>query len=282
MALEIKVLDLGDIELESSFLVHARNCGSIAKVWTFGYLILGGEAPVLVDTGYRNLEIMARLGMVAVQTPEQVLEQQLAMHGLKYGDIKYVAHTHLHIDHAGKDDLFPDNTTVVVNRRELEYAVSGLMGAQYPPEDIKHLIDRLHTKDALRLLDLEITGGEELMPGVICVPAGAHTEGSMNILVETAEGIANICGDVIYDINDQVVEPLYQVNASEPATTGNHGCTKREEKGAIKKVLNSCRFVLPMHDRPAVVDGGQVIGRLHDQVPGPIIGALPKRQWFAV
>jgi hypothetical protein len=32
------------------------------------------------------------------------------------------------------------------------------MHPQYPAPDIKHLIDRLHTKSALRFLDLEITG----------------------------------------------------------------------------------------------------------------------------
>ena len=81
------------------------------------------------------------------------------------GDVRYVMHTHLHIDHAGKDDLFPMNTTVVLNRRELEYSVSGLMHPQYPLPDIKHLIDRLHTKGALRFLDLEISGPIEMMPG---------------------------------------------------------------------------------------------------------------------
>ena len=40
------------------------------------------------------------------------------------------------------------------------------------------------------------------MPGVYCEAANAHTEGSMNLHVHTAEGIATICGDVLYDIND--------------------------------------------------------------------------------
>src|SRR4029077_3155878 len=82
---------------------------------------------------------------------ENMIENQLARHGLRMGDVRYVLHTHLHIDHAGKDDLFPMNTTVVINRRELEYSVSGLMHPQYPAVDIKHLIDRLHTKGALAL-----------------------------------------------------------------------------------------------------------------------------------
>ena len=45
----------------------------------------------------------------------------------------------------------------------------------------------------------------------------------MNILVETAEGTACICGDVIYDIQNQLVEPIYQVLECEPQSTGNQG-----------------------------------------------------------
>lgn len=42
MALEIKILDYGDIELESSFLVLGRDCGRTRRVLTLGFLILGG------------------------------------------------------------------------------------------------------------------------------------------------------------------------------------------------------------------------------------------------
>ena len=158
MALEIKVLDYGDIELESSFLVLGRDCGRVRRVPVLGFLVLGGTWPVVIDTGYRSNQIMETLGMRGLQSHETMIENQLKKHGLRLGDVRYVLHTHLHIDHAGKDDLFPMNTTVVLNRRELEYSVSGLMHPQYPAVDIKHLIDRLHTKGALRLLDLEITG----------------------------------------------------------------------------------------------------------------------------
>ena len=280
MALEIKILDYGDIELESSFLVLGRDCGRTRRVLTLGFLILGGQYPIVVDTGYRSNQIMETLGMRGLQFHENMIENQLAKHGVRMGDVRYVCHTHLHIDHAGKDDLFPMNTTVLVNRRELEYSVSGLMHPQYPAPDIKHLIDRLHTRHALRLEDLEITGPIELMPGVILEAANAHTEGSMNIHVETAEGRATICGDVIYDFNDQIVEPFHEIHANEPRTTGNHGTSKRAEKASIKKLLAGSRFLLPIHDRPAKIEGGQVVGRLHEQVPGPITQSLPRRNWF--
>lgn len=280
MPLEIKLLDYGDIELESSFLVLARDCGRTRRVPVYGFLILGGPYPIVVDTGYRDNAIMETLGMRGLQFHENMIERQLAKHGVKPGDVRFVLHTHLHIDHAGKDDHFPMNTTVVINRRELEYSVSGLMHPQYPKPDIIHLIERLHTRHALRLEDLEISGPVEIIPGVVLEAAGAHTEGSMNVHVETAEGRATICGDVIYDFNDQIVEPLYQLMSNEPQATGNHGGSKRNEKAQIKKLLNGSRFLLPVHDKPAKIERGQVVARLDMAVPGPTVQTVPRRDWF--
>lgn len=282
MALEIHLLDYGDIELESSFLVLGNNCGRVKRVPVYGFLILGGAYPIVVDTGYRDNAIMESLGMRGLQFHENMIENQLAKHGLKPGDIRYVLHTHLHIDHAGKDDHFPMNTTVVLNRRELECSVSGLMHPQYPKPDIQHLIERLHTQDALRFMDLEITGAEEVMPGVWCEAANAHTEGSMNVIVETADGLACICGDVIYDFQDQIIDQVGQTQFMEPQVTGNHAGSKREEKGAIKKLLNNYRYLLVVHDKPAMIEHQQVVGRLGMQVPGPLVQSVARRNWFPV
>jgi len=269
VAYEIKLLDLIDIELESSFLVLARNMGKLTRVKTWGCLILGGDDPILVDTGAMNAEIMQRLGMTGLIGEERSLENQLGRFGVKLDDVRWVLHTHHHIDHAGQDHRFP-KATVITNRRELEFSASGIMGEQYPAEYVKHHIDRLHTPGALRLLDLELSGPDEIFPGIVCEAAGGHTDGSMNIVVETAEGKACICGDVIYDIQNQIVDPIYQVLDYEPQSTGNQSTSKRQERAAIKKALNSGTFVLPIHDWPARVENGRVVSRLvGGSVPGP-------------
>jgi glyoxylase-like metal-dependent hydrolase (beta-lactamase superfamily II) len=135
MTLEIKLLSLIDIDIESSFLVLGREMGVRTRIPTFGFLILGGKEPVVVDTGAINAEIMHRLGMTGYIEDDMTMEAQLARYDLIPDDIRWILHTHLHIDHCGQDYLFPNTTTtVVVNRRELEYSVSGLMGEQYPAE----------------------------------------------------------------------------------------------------------------------------------------------------
>ncbi|MBF0102563.1 MAG: N-acyl homoserine lactonase family protein [Desulfobacterales bacterium] len=279
MSNRITLLDLGNISVESSFLVFARDIGSQATVKTFSFLITGDQIdPILIDTGFTNLEIIKRLGMSVTQQEEQTIEKQLFNHGLKIKDIRYILHTHLHVDHAGNDYLFPMNTTkVIVNRRELEFSVSGIMGGVYPPENIKHLIDRLHADNSLGLLDLELTGPDEILPGIVCERAGGHTDGSMNILVETDEGTACICGDVLYNIHDQVIVPHLQNNFVEPQTSANRSTASREEKAAIKKVLRH-DIILPSHDYPAKLKHGKVIGRYMETIPGPQVQTidLPK------
>src|SRR5919201_1711545 len=78
MPLEVKILDYGDIELESSFLVLGGDCGRTRRVLTLGFLIVGGPYPVVVDTGYRSNQIMETLGMRGLQFHENMIDNQPA------------------------------------------------------------------------------------------------------------------------------------------------------------------------------------------------------------
>ena len=105
---EIKLLPLIEIELESSFLVLARNMGIRTRVPTWGVLIVGNPVgPILVDTGVSDPEIMERLHMTGYVGEGQGLDAALAEHGLDRGDVSQILHTHTHIDHAGQDAGFP-------------------------------------------------------------------------------------------------------------------------------------------------------------------------------
>lgn len=262
---DIRTLDLGQVELNQSRLIVAAEVGKLMRAPVQGWLLIGPQCNVLIDTGFRNGDILKRLGDRAqgIETPEQRVEVQLALHGLKPADVRYVLHTHLHIDHAGQTDVFPSTTTTaVVNRRELEYAASGLSGPSYPPEDIKHMIDRLHTPGALRLLDLDLTGGEDVLDGIHCVAAGGHTEGSMVIRVETKDGPAVFCGDLIYSVKHQLQAP--RILDFDPGISANFVVSRRSEKAAMKRLLASApRFKLfPSHDQPVIIDRGLVASEI--------------------
>ncbi len=193
--------------------------------------------------------------------------------------MRYSVQTHLHIDHAGKDDHFSMTTTVVVKRRELECAVSGLMPPEDPKPDIIHLIERLHTPQALRLEDLEPSGLIGLILGLVLEAAHAHTEGSLNVHVETAGGRAKIYSYVIDDSQEPVVVPFRISFAEEVQVTGNHAGSKRAEKAAIGKLRTGSALLRPVHDKPAKVHRGRVVGRLAWEVPGPVSHSVHRPAW---
>lgn len=270
MALKIHPINLGNMQLDSSGLVLFRNPGEQVTIPVLGFLITGGEEPILVDTGSRSVEQYAAFGLPYEVTPEMTLEYHLAQHGMRMKDIRHILHTHAHIDHVGMTDLFPMATTVGISRRELEFAASGIMGpGMYTAADTKHLIDRLHTRGAIRLFDVDGTFEEEVIPGVAVRLSGGHTPGSLSILVETDEGMANICGDIAYNLQDQLIDPILDQAAHEPTITANRAMSTLEEKKAIKRALADSKFLLPSHDVPALVRNGKVVGLMHDAISNP-------------
>jgi len=176
--------------------------------------------------------------------------------------------------------VHPRIPEICAPRRELKFPTghhhggghraSGLMGpGMYTATETKHLIDRLHTRGALRLFDVDGTFEEEIIPGVAVRLSGGHTPGSISILVETDEGLANIAGDIAYHLGDQLINPILDQAAHEPTIPGNHAMSTLQEKMAIKRALSGTRFLLISHDAPALISGGKVVGRFDGAIDNP-------------
>ncbi|WP_380782694.1 N-acyl homoserine lactonase family protein [Sphingomonas sp. R86520] len=272
MSLKIYPINFGNMEFESSGLVMFRSPGTIVTIPIMGFLITGGQEPILVDSGPRSTESVEALGYPFLVTEENTIDYHLAQHGLKRSDIRHIVHTHAHLDHAGGSFNFPMSTQVSITRQEMQFMASGIMGpGMYTADDTKHFIDRLHTAGALRMFDVDGTFEEEVIPGVAVRLSGGHTPGSISVLVETDEGIANICGDIAYNLQDQIIDPMIERAAHEPNITGNRAMTTLEEKRAIKRALASSRFLLPSHDVPALVEGGKIVGLAHTAISNPAV-----------
>lgn len=271
MSITIDTLDLADVVLDRSTAVKFRPPGTIEQCPCYAFLIRGaGSAPIVVDAGVRNRDVIVRLGIGAdaVFSEETSMEAQLARFDLTPQDIGMVLMTHLHVDHAGLVDVFPMSTPVVVNRAEMAFAAGGLQGLYYAPEDVHHMLDRIYSPDAAMVLDLDLSGPVEIAPGVICEHLGGHTPGLMSIRVETEGGATRICSDVVYDVQDQLIEPIHTLGAWEPQVTNNYATAHRDEKAMIWKAMQGIRYLLPSHDRGAVLEDRRVVGRLGPQIPG--------------
>ena len=224
----------------------------MVRVPVQSWLLTGGACAVVIDTGFRHPDILRRLGDRARgERPEQRLGTARRARVAPADRVRYVLHTHLHIDHAGRPTSFR-TTTAVVNRRELEYAVSGLSGPSYPPEGEAHDRSAAHSRRAA-LARSRADRPVNVVDGIRCVAAGAHTEGSMLVYVDTVDGPACFCGDLVYSVRHQLLSTL--TLDGDVGLTANYVVARRSEKAAMKRMLQSApRFRLyPSHDRAVTI-----------------------------
>ncbi len=173
-------------------------------VWS---AILGGEVggaarPIVIDTGMKGDFSPSGKGYENVEDPATVL----AKVGLSPDDIETVILTHLHFDHAGNLDRFP-NAEFLVQRAELDgwkraFELPDGLGSdtgKWPMSSINKndfvVLDGLIADGRVRFLD----GDEEVAPGVHCRFApDTHTFGSQYVEVRTSDGPYVVAGDCVY------------------------------------------------------------------------------------
>ncbi len=162
------------------------------------WLIQGAGQVILVDTGLGDIdevsEMQSRYGVdfVATRSADQDLVAGLARHGVAPEDVDVVILTHLHFDHIGNNELFP-NARFIVQKDELPQAeVPPTFCMFYYPE-YSYKIDAI--RDRLEVID----GDVEIDPAVRLVKIGGHTPGCMVVMVETDAGVVCLTSDVMYN-----------------------------------------------------------------------------------
>lgn len=180
----VHVFDTAWAELTKDKLVFFYGFGEALDVVISSYLIDTGEHRILVDTGIGNPDADHLKHFGFKQSREQELTSRLHDLGFRPDDIDMVVNTHLHIDHCGNNQLFP-NARIFVNAEEMRFAF--LPGYQ----DI--FFNRLDFDHDLHYVYLH--GDYSLAPGVRIVPTPGHTPGHQSVLVETSAGSILITGD---------------------------------------------------------------------------------------
>ena len=230
MSYTIHPMSLGEVTADTSYLVFGWTPGTKLAAPYLAYLILGGSKPIVVDTGIRvdeGVEFPShrRVG------PEHSLVDQLARHGVEPADVGVVVLTHLHVDHTGHVDLFP-NARLVVQRSELEYALAPpFFPYMYDSTDLAKLEGPLSAR--VELLD----GDAEVEPGIRCVLVGGHSPGHQMLYVDVASGTAIITGDNICMIEglDLGLPTGYVVDMA-------------QAMAVLERVRRDATHVLPGHD----------------------------------
>ena len=156
------------------------------------WLVRGHGREIVVDTGF-SAEMARKRGRALLRCPTE----GLALLGCDAARVRDVVVTHLHYDHAGNFDRFPE-ATLHVQDREVQYATGRYMchdcfrGA-FEVEDVVAMVRRVYA-GRVRFHD----GDAELAPGVSLHHIGGHTLGLQVVRVRTARGWVVLASDAAH------------------------------------------------------------------------------------
>lgn len=155
----------------------------------FVWLIRGGEREVVVDTGF-SAAMAKKRGRDHIRCPTEGLRAL----GCEASTVKDVVITHLHYDHVGNFDLFP-NATLHLQDLEMNYATGRHMAHEpfrgaYEVEDVVGMVRRVYA-GRVRFH----AGDAELLPGVSVHLIGGHTMGLQVVRVATRRGAVVLASD---------------------------------------------------------------------------------------
>lgn len=189
-SLRVRALKCGSCKVRQDVVFQNGSCEIAVPFFIYVFLIEGGDAPMIVDTGPRKIEQFNK-GTASyipggiVQKPEEHTLVQLKNVGVSAEKVSHVFVTHLHGDHYDGYPWFP-NAVFVVNDRGFR---KGLLGVD--PDVMRSLAARWPKS-------LHMVENEEVVPGVETAWIGGHSTCSQAIVVQTKIGRVVLCGDAAY------------------------------------------------------------------------------------
>lgn len=148
----------------------------------FVWAIVGSEKTYLLDTGFD--EAMGKKRSRQLVRP---VAEGLKAIGIDPASVSDIIISHMHFDHAGNSDLFP-NAHYHLQDAEMEFCTGRCMCQEYmrhayEPQDVSAMITRLYD-DRVRFHE----GDSEIAEGLTVHRVGGHTRGLQVTRVRTRRG----------------------------------------------------------------------------------------------
>jgi glyoxylase-like metal-dependent hydrolase (beta-lactamase superfamily II) len=203
------------------------------------WAIVGADRTVIVDTGFG-----ARIGTKRGRTITQPVSEGLRAIGIDPESVRDVVITHLHYDHAGNDELFP-NATYHLQDDEMRYATGRCMchheiSKAFEAEDIARMVYRVFD-GRVQFHD----GTEELAPGISLHRIGGHTMGLQSVRVGTERGSVVLASDASH---------FYaHIETNRPFPIVYNVGDLLEGYRTLRRLASSADHIIPGHD-PLVIE----------------------------
>ena len=155
----------------------------------FVWLAVNDKRAVVIDTGF-NAEVAAQRGREFLRCPAQ----SLSLLGVDAATVTDVIITHLHYDHVGNFDLFP-NARFHLQDREMQFATGRYMAHKNMRGafDVEHVVGMV--REVYRERVVFHDGDAAPFPGIGLHLIGGHTLGLQSVTVETVRGRVVVASD---------------------------------------------------------------------------------------
>ncbi len=200
----------------------------------FVWIIRNENRTLVVDTGFDHAE-----GEKRGRTITRLPREGLAMANVDAAKVEDVIISHLHFDHAGTIDHFPE-ARFHLQDLEMRYSVSphmceSVLRHPYSADHVKSMIDALFEgRVAFR------EGDEEIAPGISVHLIGGHTMGIQCVRVFTKRGWVVLAVDSAHFYeNMESPSPFPIVYSVADMLAGYH---------KLKRLAQSPQHIIPGHD----------------------------------
>jgi glyoxylase-like metal-dependent hydrolase (beta-lactamase superfamily II) len=203
------------------------------------WLIKSGQQAIVVDTGF-NEKVAKERNRTFLRCPASVLEKL----GVDPTSVPLVIITHMHYDHLGNLDKFP-NSTFVVQESEMAFWTGKF--ASKP-----HFLHHITTDDVVHLVKENfkgrvqfVNGSKEILPGITLHKSGGHSAGLQIVEVNTEKGNVVLASDVTHYYKN--------INEDRPFWVVTNLPEMYEAFDLVNSLAESPELIIPGHD-PMVME----------------------------
>jgi glyoxylase-like metal-dependent hydrolase (beta-lactamase superfamily II) len=210
------------------------------------WAVVSPEHTIVVDAGF-TAEVAARRGRKHLRCPTEGLEAL----GIDCARVPYVILTHLHYDHVGNLEKFPE-ATYVVQEAEMAFWTGRYAGRDHfrtivEVDDVAYLV-RENFEGRLRF----VAGSEEIVPGIEVHRTGGHSAGLQVVRVKTARGSVVLASDATHFYANIEEDRPYSIVSDLPRMYGSFDL--------VHALAESPAHVVPGHD-PLVMERYRAAGK---------------------
>lgn len=220
----------------SSMVMGAPEGEKIDSVFAF-WLIRGHGRTFLFDSGFHRERWFADWEVADYLRPDQAIR----LAGVSAEEVTDIIVSHIHWDHIGGIDLFP-NATVWIQKDEFRHYTGdawqpGMSHGGVDPEDVQELV-RLNVTGRLRLVDGD---NQQITEGIRAFTGARHTFASQYILVEGDPSFV-LASDNVY-----LYRNMEEGAASATFSREDHAANIAAQKRMIE-LAGTIERVIPGHD----------------------------------